>query len=127
MTLQDCDHADARARLVDAQDFFAVAQITDNPDVIAANAVLAGIAAADVICCVALGHHSRSLDHAAAIGLLRTAKDRQSANQLDRLLSVKSRSQYDVRSLTEAQAAQALARAGRLVDKARVVFAAAEG
>ena len=61
--------AHARKRLADARKFLELAEMVADPNeptslgVSAANAVLAGIAAADAACCAALGERSRSEDH----------------------------------------------------------------
>lgn len=56
-----CSLADARARLTDAGSFLRAAELLDDPDVVATNAVIAAIAASDAICCVALGARAADL------------------------------------------------------------------
>ena len=72
----------ARAgRLVKAQQFWAAAQTIETfaddettiSDAYTTLAVHAGIAAADVICCVRLGEHARGDDHDEAVALLAMA------------------------------------------------------
>jgi hypothetical protein len=73
---QECDAAQARKRLADARLFLELAETVDDArdadslSVSAANAVLAGIAAADAACCRALGERSRSEDHRDATKLV---------------------------------------------------------
>ena len=70
--------------------------------------ILAGIAAADVICCARLGHHSQGEDHGAAIALLKSI-DGASAINLAVLLGMKTRSGYSHKT----SAANDRKRAGR--------------
>jgi hypothetical protein len=62
----------------------------------AACAVLAGIAAADAACCVALGERSRGQGRGEAAGLLReiTPGGEQAARQFERLIAIKDQAQY---------------------------------
>ena len=57
------------------------------------NAVLAGIAAADAICCVRLGERSSSSDHSDAVALL-TKVDKKLGQHLSTLIGSKSTSHY---------------------------------
>jgi hypothetical protein len=57
--------ADAKARLHDGEAFLAVTTMSEEPDVIATNAIHAAIAAADAICCVALRVRPSDGNHAA--------------------------------------------------------------
>lgn len=79
--------------------------------------VLAGIAAADVICSVALGEHSTGDDHQQAIKLLAKAvpgnKDLPTA--LKRLLDLKSKSQYWADPVSNADCTTAQRAAERLI------------
>jgi len=59
--------------------------------------ILAGIAAADVICCAKLGHHNHGEDHNAAVSLLRSI-DSASAKNLNVLFQMKIRSGYGHKS-----------------------------
>ncbi len=73
---QSCDAAQARKRLADARLFLELAETVEDASapaslgVSAANAVLAGIAAADAACCQALGERSRGEDHRDAVKLV---------------------------------------------------------
>jgi hypothetical protein len=83
--------------------------------------VQAGIAAADAICCRALGEHARSEDHAQAVDMLRRAgKDGpQLASALAALLGMKTKASYDAIPVSGEQRARAHRRAKQLVDAAR--------
>jgi len=73
---QVCGSPEAQAKLRRAEQFMEVATlIKDEPDpdwasAAAALAVLAGIAASDAACCMALGRRSRGQDHHDAEALL---------------------------------------------------------
>lgn len=60
---------------------------------IAGNAILAGIAAADAICCIRLGERSTSLDHSDAVPLLAKV-DPVLAQKLSTLIGSKPTSHY---------------------------------
>lgn len=60
---------------------------------VAGNAVLAGIAAADAICCTRLGERSTSSDHSDTVALL-TKVDPRLAQKLATLLGSKTTSHY---------------------------------
>lgn len=55
--------------------------------------ILAGIAAADVICCAKLGYHNEGQDHTSAVTLLSSVDIRNGKN-LRMLLGMKTRSGY---------------------------------
>ncbi|MCP4960659.1 MAG: hypothetical protein GY925_15495 [Actinomycetia bacterium] len=61
------------------------------------NAVLAGIAAADAICCRRLGRHATGEDHQQALNLLDQAGalGASARKQLATLLSAKNKAQYE--------------------------------
>lgn len=84
--------------------------LDDNADVAASDAVLAGIAAADALCCHHLRMRSADGDHARSVELL-VRIDRDAAAQLRKLLAMKTRAQYDVASIPvrDARAAHRLA------------------
>lgn len=126
-TTVDCSpgHADGRRRkmevFVAAIDTLLLLESSDDPDVadaIVSLRVTAGIAAADVICCARLGHHSTSTEHSDAIGLLRPV-DAALANHLRRLLQMKPKAQYGALAVsqrevrTSARALEALVTAAR--------------
>ena len=66
------------------------------PGVAASLAVLAGIAASDVVCCAKLRKRARGQDHKDAVGLLRTVAPTAivMAKDLARLLAAKDESHY---------------------------------
>lgn len=83
--------------------------------------VQAGIAAADAICCRALGEHVQGEDHAQAIDLLRRAGSDgpELASSLAALLGMKTRASYDAIPVSGEQRTRAHRRAKQLVDAAR--------
>jgi hypothetical protein len=93
----------------------------DIGDAFASLCVLAGIAAADVLCCRAHGYHARSENHQDAIALLADVRPNGSAlaSGLSRLLSMKTKAAYSAapvsaedRRLAERAARQLVAAAG---------------
>jgi hypothetical protein len=90
-----CGPAEARTRAAVARRYLEVAELTADEDnapawrnVAVGNAVLAGIAASDALCCARLGRRSRDADHRAAVDLL-AELDQSLGRDLDRLLQVK--------------------------------------
>lgn len=83
--------------------------------------VHAGIAAADVICCLALGHHVQGDSHAEAVAeLSRVRPDgRELGRALDALLQVKTRAGYGAQPVNAQQRRRAARNAERLVTAAR--------
>jgi hypothetical protein len=83
--------------------------------------VHAGVAAADVICCIALGEHARGEDHNEAIGLLtRVRPDGPAfAKSLRPLLGMKVRAGYSHQSVHADDRKRAQRHAERLVRAAR--------
>jgi len=76
-----------------AQALDVVVDTPDGTDSYVQLCVLAGIAAADVICCAKFGHHSQGEDHSSAIALLKSV-DKASAKHLAVLLGMKTQSGY---------------------------------
>lgn len=113
-----CNAADAKARLADAKAFLDVAEVADNADVKATNAIHAAIAAADAICCVELRERSSDGDHSSAVRLLGRV-DPQLANALDRCLRRKTQASYDSRDVSDLDAAACASRARTLLDAAQ--------
>ncbi|MGK7221893.1 hypothetical protein ACSNO4_03750 [Kocuria flava] len=120
--------SDAHARLEDARAFLESARTIDTlndeesyADVIATNAVHAGIAAADVVCLLALGQHSKAENHADAVKMLREAGGDTAA--LSRLLSEKTKAGYNIKSLTRTKAAKCIEWAGKLLQAAEGTYA----
>jgi hypothetical protein len=80
--------------------------------------VHAGIAAADVLCCRALGYHLQGDDHSAAVAELAKV-GREPARALQRLLNLKTRAAYSDAAVTVEQRKQAFRAAERLVTAMR--------
>jgi len=83
--------------------------------------VHAGIAAADVICCIALGVHALGEDHNEALALLeKTRPDgTELAKSLRALLSMKTRAGYSARPVTAEDRKRSQRQTERLVRAAR--------
>lgn len=91
------------------------------------NAVHAGIAASDAICCAVLGLHPTGDDHQAAARLLASVGRQalEPAKALTALLRVKAKAQYQTATIGRADATAAVRRAAALVEAAETfVFAA---
>ena len=88
--------------------------IGENTNVAASDAVLAGIAASDALCCFHLGQRSADGDHAKAVDLVRQV-DRSAAKMLQRLLRMKTKAQYDFDVISTTEARSALRLASELV------------
>jgi hypothetical protein len=123
-----CTKADARARFAVAAGYIEAAERTlleENAqeflNVAAGNAVLAGIAASDAICCVRLGLRHRGENHRDATDLLRgaTPDGTEIARTLARLLSIKDEVHYGIDVVASGKAEHALRWARKLVDRAR--------
>lgn len=107
MRTTPCTDATKAARLAKARQFRASAQDladlhgdADAPgDAEVSLLVLAGIAAADVICCRAMGEHARGEAHDEAVAVLRRA-DPAAARQLSSLLKRKSKAGYSDRPVS---------------------------
>lgn len=111
-----CRPGDAVQRYDQAKAFADLAGIDpesdDGPTRSAAvsNAVLAGIAAADSICCRRLGRHAAGDDHQQAIALVEEAGDvgRKARRHLETLLSIKHKAQYEEVDPTITEARRAI-------------------
>lgn len=111
-----CDRAYAEERFDKAQAFALAAELDPFSEsgplrsVAVSNAVLAGVAAADAICCYCLGNRSASSHHHDAVALLRETPGigQDSAYHLRMLLSVKYRAQYDNRNPNLSETKRAL-------------------
>jgi len=129
--LQECDAAQARARLRDAQAQLDLAEIADlnssaeERKAAASCAVVAGIAAADAACCAALGQRSRGQDHREATRLLRRIAPGgdQAARHFGRLIGIKDAAQYGFDDISGAMLTAAQRQAKALVDFAADVLA----
>ncbi|MEX2251410.1 MAG: hypothetical protein WD895_04975 [Acidimicrobiia bacterium] len=111
-----CDRHDAAQRYDQARAFGELAELdpesTDGPTRSAAvsNAVLAGIAAADSICCQRLGRHAAGDDHQQALALIEEAGEvgREARHHLETLLSIKHKAQYEEVDPTVTEAKRAI-------------------
>ena len=87
MKTRHCDDATALGRLRKAEQFLEAAVTirdladdeADVGDALVTMCVHAGIAAADVLCCAALGVHAQGDDHGDAVGLLATVRPEDGA------------------------------------------------
>ena len=127
---QTCSDQDAKTRLAHARKFLDVAELAasegddlEYSSVAAALAVLAGIAASDAACCVALGRRSRGQDHRAAIELVEQVKPggKDASKALRRLLALKDEAHYGLFDVSGADLKAALRQARVLVDFAAEV------
>lgn len=123
-----CDQATVDGRLRKAQQFAdaaeTVREFADDEaevgDVYVTLCVHAGIAAADVACCVSLGEHAYGDDHNAAVSLLERVPDgRELAKALRVLLGMKTRAGYDARPVNATERKRAGRSMERLVQAAR--------
>jgi hypothetical protein len=128
---QPCGREQARVRLTQARAFLEVADLIDgedddlaHPGVAASLAVLAGIAAADAACCVAMGERSRGKDHRQAVELVRklAVDGNVMARALDRLLDIKDGAHYGMVYVGSQKAKAAVKQAQILVDGAETVL-----
>jgi hypothetical protein len=111
-----CDRQDAGQRYAQAKAFAQLAELdpfsTDGPTRSAAvsNAVLAGIAATDTICCTRLGRRSVGDDHQQALALLEETGEVGIAarGHLEVLLSIKYKAQYEEVDPTVTEAKRAI-------------------
>lgn len=83
--------------------------------------VHAGVAAADVLCCIALGEHAQGDDHNEALALLARVRPNgaELAKSLRPLLGMKTRAGYSHRSVPSDDRKRAQRHAERLVRAAR--------
>lgn len=128
---QACTAADAAARLRHADLYLRVAELAlgdEGPEeatVATGNAVLAGIAAADAICCAKAGARFRGADHRASVEHLGAVTgDPKLAGLLRELVDLKDAGHYGLSDVGRARATRALRRAGQLVDAARLLVRA---
>lgn len=118
---RDCTAGEARTRLRHARLYLEVAELVldeaaDNATVATGNAVLAGIAAADAICCAKAGAMHKGQDHAGAAGHLEhVTGDQRMAGWLRDLIDLKEASHYGLKNVLARQARTAVRKAGHLV------------
>lgn len=124
-----CDDAIVSGRLRKADQFLDAAEtireFADDQfevgDAYVTLCVHAAIAAADVICCTALGEYAVDDNHNQAIALLEKVRPGGSrlASSLGALLGMKTRAGYGARAVTEPDCKRAQRQAERLVRAAR--------
>ena len=120
----DCGRDEALSRTDIAERYLSVAELSgeDEADashnVAVGNAILAGIAASDALCCLRLGRRSRSQDHRAAVSLLGQI-DSKLAQDLEKLLQLKDNAHYGDSFVNSRQLTTAIRAAQGLVEAAR--------
>lgn len=126
-----CGRSEAAQRARVARAYLETAEVAKDEsergyaNVAVGNAVLAGIAASDAICCLRLGRRSRAQDHQAAATLLRSVEPggRRLAGDLSTLLTVKDLAHYGEGFVNPAKLKSALRAAERLVSSAEEALA----
>lgn len=123
MRTRPCDKSVAMPRLRKAEQFYSAAETIreladDEADIGDAFVTLcahAGIAAADAICCSALGEHAHGESHSEAIGLVKRVRPDGGGlgNALQALLGLKTRAGYSAAPVN----AEMRKRAQRAADK----------
>ena len=99
-----CDGRDVASRVREAETFAAhaeihpLSEIPEDRSIAVSNAVMAGVAASDAICCKALGEHSASPDHRHAVEMLKEvpAIGEDASKYLRTLLDLKPKAMYGV-------------------------------
>lgn len=126
MRTHRCTAATVQGRLTRAVEFFGSAEDErlEHPERVntwVSLYILAGIAAADVICCKALGQHAHGDNHAEAVALLRSVQPdgTELATALGVLLGMKTRAGYGEHPVSADDRARAPRRARQLVDASR--------
>ena len=100
MPERPCSAQVRAGRLAKAKQFLAAAELIEDSlsgyvtDAYVTMCVHAGIAAADVICCVRLGRYAQGDRHAEAVALLKKANAVDPAKRLEVLLGMKSKAGY---------------------------------
>src|SRR5262245_2647085 len=124
--MQPCTAATIEGRLARAIEFFESAEDERREHPERANAwmthyILAGIAAADVICCRALGRHAQGDNHVQAVALLRSVQPNgpELSVALGVLLGMKTKAGYGERAVSAEDRTRAPRRAQQLVEAAR--------
>lgn len=122
-----CDATVTSGRLSKANEFFEAAEHleSDMPTAAGDLYVNAGIAAADVICCVRLGMHSNTSNHNEARTLLKKA-DSGSERYLATLLGLKNKAAYTHESISEAECKRMNRAASHLLETARRAVASGQ-
>ena len=121
-----CTKADAAARVEHAVVYLNVAELAlsdqSGPEstVATGNAVLAGIAASDAICCALAGSHLRGGDHRKAAKFLREVTGNADLSKALRdLIDFKDQAHYVVDNVKAERAKAAIRRARTLVEAAQ--------
>jgi hypothetical protein len=127
--LRKCDEATTMGRLRKAEQFMQAAQMIrelaneegDVGDAYVTLCVHAGVASADVLCCIALGEHAQGDDHVAAVVHLSKVRPdgRDLGNSLRVLLGMKTRAGYSHQAASSTDRKRAQRAAERLLDAAR--------
>jgi hypothetical protein len=124
MRTKACDAETRAGRMRKAESFLELAEIASLEERHADSAVtlhvLAGIAAADVVCCARLGKHAQGENHGDAVALLAEV-DTGLASDLRTLLAIKSKASYGHDSVSKKETARAVRAAQRLVEAAQSV------
>lgn len=120
-----CPPGHAAGRLRKAREFWeqvaTVRALADDENLVATTvvslSVLAGIAAADAICCLALGRHATGESHAEAARLIQSVEPggKSHARDLQVLVGLKTHAQYGADPPTIDDTRRARRTAGRLV------------
>lgn len=127
---QACGRNDAVTRLAQARAFLETAElVADDEDdlatanVVAALAVLAGIAASDAACCSALGERARGQDHQLAARLVAKVSPGgpEMSKQLRRLLDIKDGAHYGMVFVSAQKARAAIRQARNLTEAAEPI------
>lgn len=123
---RDCDSTVISGRMAKATEFLDLAEFAEDthPTAAADLYIDAGIAAADVICCVRIGVHSNTGNHNGASALLQKA-DPGSERHLATLLSLKNKAAYTHEPISAAECKKMSRAAGHLVAAARRAVAGA--
>ena len=122
-----CPEGFAAARLAKATAFMDAAELTstfdDTQELRDASVTLwihSGIASTDFICCKRLGEYHSSENHSTAVGILATV-DSSLAEQLRRLLGLKTKAAYSGAPASADDAKAAQRAASRLLEAARIL------
>lgn len=122
VTTRSVDLAHAETRLSDARAFLQQADINlklvEGPRrnaTVVSSAVLAGIAACDAACALALGIVSAGAHDQAVRLLTRVSGSTGAVGDLSKLVAIKTAARYAGKSMAERQAIDAITRARRLV------------
>ena len=127
--LRDCDESTMRGRLRKAEQFLAAAAQMQREseegeevgDALVTMCVHAGIAASDVLCCKALGHHVQGDDHQQAIAEISKISPggKELGKDLRALLQMKTQAAYAAAPIGAGERKRAWRKAKALVEAAR--------